>query len=406
MRLLIASPSYLPAPHCGGLEICLHEEASRLAARHEVAVFTSRTSRGWESHVPFRLRHYLPGTTAVYRLGFPAGQAYLLRQLRRLAKEFRADLIHVHLAYPFAAAAAAIARERAIPSVLTCHGGDIQTDPATGYGVRLDGRVDRIVRNTIRGHQAYIAISEDVRQELLALGVNAEAIHLLPHGVDTDRLSPARDKKALRARLGLPPEALVLLSTSRHHPKKRLEDILTALVRLPADLRAKTIAVFIGKDTEALRSEAEALGVSERCRFLGEQRPDVRADQVLMPNQTIVDHYQAADLFLLPSTVETFGIVLLEAMAAGLAVVATDVPGCRHVVQDGSNGLLIPPRNPERLAVVIRQVAENLDLRQRISQAGRQTALAHSWQAAIEKHEALFMGLLDPDHDRVDPPRS
>ena len=165
-------------------------------------------------------------------------------------------------------------------------------------------------------------LTPDAAQAWAAQRPAGQAVFSVPNFVDTDRFVPG-DRAAARAGLGLPPEATILLccaAIKRHH--KRIDALLRAVAALP-DEPGREIVLVVAGGAEAETAEMQALGASllgPRVRFL-----------VDFPRAGMAELYRAADLFVLASLHETFGIVLLEAMASGLAVVCHDTPGFRYV---------------------------------------------------------------------------
>ena len=192
-----------------------------------------------------------------------------------------------------------------------------------------------------------IVASNLVERADLAWHVRASTarVAVIPCGVDTELFYPD-DARRARARLGIAGDR-VLLFVGRLTPIKGLETLLRALAALTAPGRAEPSVrlVVVGgekgghDDTRALRRLAGELGVSDRVEFRGQQ-----------PQDALPDYYRAADLCLMPSRYESFGMVALEAMASGIPVVASRVGGLAVTVQDGVTGLLVPEGDFEALA--------------------------------------------------------
>jgi len=164
----------------------------------------------------------------------------------------------------------------------------------------------------------------------------------------------------VRAELGLPAAAPVLVCVGRLAPQKDHPTLLAALARLPAEVVLLIVGGDPFGDGEArLRRAAAELRLGERARFLG-----IRHD--------VPDLLAASDLFVLPSLWEGLGLVFLEAMAVGLPVVATTVSAIPEVVEDGATGWLVPPGDPERLAATIAQALADPRERERRGDLGRQ----------------------------------
>ena len=110
-----------------------------------------------------------------------------------------------------------------------------------------------------------------------------------------------------------------------------------------------------------------------------------------MPNEQVPSYLAACEVFVSPAVgQESFGIALVEAMAAGLPVVATDIPGFREVVSDGTEGLLVPPRDPEALAAGLVRVLTEPGLAARLGEAGRTHARTFDWPIVVERLEELY----------------
>jgi glycosyltransferase involved in cell wall biosynthesis len=167
----------------------------------------------------------------------------------------------------------------------------------------------------------------------------------------------------MRHTLGLTPDDLVLVTTGRlHDGHKRVSDILRAVAGLRPAIPAKLIVVGDGPDRQRLEALARELGIAEAVHFVGFQaQPRLFLD--------------LADLFVLASAREGFGLVLVEAMFAGLPVVATAVGGIPNVIADGTTGILVPPEAPKAIVQAIVRLHADAALRQGLAAAGQAAAL-------------------------------
>jgi glycosyltransferase involved in cell wall biosynthesis len=220
----------------------------------------------------------------------------------------------------------------------------------------------------------YIAISRAVADSLVRHGCRPDRVSIALNAVDTERFHPSTDGRRFRAELGVAPGALLVGAVSRLLPWKGLETFIEAAARLDASLPG-AVFVVIGDvvrhpahPSEALRYRdalyalRARLGLQERVRFLG-RRSDMTA---VMAGLDVLVH-TAVD--------EPFGRVLIEAMASGKPVVATDGGGVPEIVQDGVTGYLVAPRDPEALARRIEAVADPAR-RTRMGRLGRERAAA------------------------------
>lgn len=287
------------------------------------------------------------------------------RVLDRMAKQGapKFDLIDAHYFYPDGVAAARLARELDIPLLITGRGTDltlIPQSPPERAQIQWAGKQA----------SALITVCEDLRHRLVELGEAPSRVVTLRNGVDLTRFSPG-DRDAARKRLGL--DGFTLLSVGSLIPRKGHELIIAALADLPD---ARLLIAGSGPMRAELERAAAEKGVASRVRFLGE-----------IAHDALTDAYRAADIFVLASSREGWANVLLEAMACGTPVVATNVNGTPEVVQDPKLGVLVQERSAPALAQAIKQLrALSPDRR-----AVRTYAEQFSWDDTARANKALFL---------------
>ncbi|MGZ5927589.1 MAG: glycosyltransferase family 4 protein [Rhizomicrobium sp.] len=287
------------------------------------------------------------------------------RVLDRMAKQGapKFDLIDAHYFYPDGVAAARLARELDIPLLITGRGTDLTLIPQSP---------PERAQIQWAGNQAsaLITVCEDLRHRLVELGEAPSRVVTLRNGVDLARFSPG-DRDAARKRLGL--DGFTLLSVGSLIPRKGHELIIAALADLPD---TRLLIAGSGPMRAELERVAEEKGVASRVRFLGE-----------IAHDALTDAYRAADIFVLASSREGWANVLLEAMACGTPVVATNVNGTPEVVQDPKLGALVQERSAPALARAIKQLrALSPDRR-----AVRTYAEQFSWDDTARANKALFL---------------
>lgn len=271
---------------------------------------------------------------AVEQLAFERGSQLLsvLRGLRRRLHELAPDVLHSHLLK--ADALAALAVPAGVALVSSKHN-DERALLATSVGLvhgLLSRRADRI-----------IALSDHVARFVSRHGrVPVARIRRVYYGVDAEALAPRRPRADVRAELSLSDETPLLVCVGRIAPQKDHPTLLSAMQLLPPEV----VLLVVGGDPfgdglQRLEADVQARGLQARVRLLG-----IRHD--------VPDLLGASDLFVLPSLWEGLGLVFLEAMAARLPVVATNVSAIPEVVQDGVSGWLVPPGDPDALADAIR----------------------------------------------------
>lgn len=302
-------------------------------------------------------------------------------KLVELAEGEGLDLVHVHYAVPHCASAY-LARQtlgaRAPRVVTTLHGTDV-----TRFGA--DARYRAVVAFTVAASDGLTVPSEFLRGAAHQyLGIAAtRPIEVIPNFVDTDYFTPAvqRDRRRFAEFFRDVEDGPVLFHVSNFRPVKRATDLIEVLVRVRRRLRARLVLVGDGPEREAVEKQARALGVTRCVHFLGH-----RLD--------FVDYLKHADAFLLTSQSESFGVAALEALSAGVPVVAYRVGGLSELVPADA-GHLVQPFDAGALAAAAIDVIEDDKRRVAYGQAARAHAVARFQRApAIAHYESYFRQIL------------
>ncbi|MBI4497798.1 MAG: glycosyltransferase family 4 protein [Chloroflexi bacterium] len=299
--------------------------------------------------------------------------------LVRLARRVRLDILHCHWAIPNGPVAALVSALTHIPLVITLHGSDV-------YVAERLAPAGVLARLALRRAAAITACSADLAQGAVRLGAAPERVVTLPWGVDLG-LFGAGDGAGWRRRHAIPRAAPVVLAAGRLVEKKGIEHLLRAAPRVLARY-PETVFTVIGEGPllEPLQELARTLGLAPAVRFAGR-----------VPWEEMPDALHAADLFAAPSVRDRDGnldglpTVILEAMGAGLPVVASNLAGIPLVVGHGENGLLVPPGNTEALANALIQVIGNRELRAEMGRSSRQRVEEGlTWTAVAGRFIDLF----------------
>ncbi|MCX8006021.1 MAG: glycosyltransferase [Burkholderiaceae bacterium] len=304
----------------------------------------------------------LPRVGAALRLRSLAGAyARVAAALRRDGWE--GEVVDAHYLYPDAVAAAAVARRLSLPLVVTARGSDVN------YFARLPGPRRHILAALAQARRV-ITVSQALRDALVALGARAEAIEVLRNGVDT-ALFRRGGGPEVRARLGLGAQRLVV-SVGNLVPEKGHLLALEAVARLAG---VHLLLVGEGPLHRQLIARAAQLGVKSRVHFCGN-----------VAQAELARIYSAADVLVLASAREGWPNVLLEALACGTPVVASDVGGVREIVTDGAVGHVVSERTAEAFAAAIaRTLASGFD-----AVALRRYAERFSWTPVVQRYRQIL----------------
>jgi len=260
----------------------------------------------------------------------PAGIARALWQARDLVRSWRPDIVHAHMIHANVFARLLTRIVRCPPLVCTAH------------SFREGGRLRMLAyRVTDRWSALTTHVSEDGRTGMVAAGaVQAERIAVMPNGIDVDRFHPnAALRGATRARLGISAGTRLALNVGRLVPEKAQDLLLDAFAQIdPATLPVHLLIAGGGPLRETLGGQIAALGLASHVTLLG-PRDDIHA------------LLNAADTFVLSSNIEGLPMVLVEALACGCPVVATDAPGVKEVLHD--HGVIVPRGDAAALAAAL-----------------------------------------------------
>src|SRR5215216_195041 len=290
----------------------------------------------------------------------------------------RSDVVHVHLGEDLAVLplGAATARLHRLPLVLTVHTSLRHTLAVSDLRSALLKTIGSpIERWGEHSAGAVLVITPPLLRLLLADGVDEHRIHLIPPGVNPSLFEgPFEDPFAGIRR----PRVLFV---GRLAPQKGVSTLVEA-AGLLEDPSVRVLLVGDGPEQSKLEREAKRIGVADRLHFVGflahERLPAVLAH---------------ADLLVLPSLYEELGTVLLQAIQAGLPVVASKTGGIPDVIEDGVNGMLVPPGEPEALARAIDLLLADRDLARRLSEGAQQRAKDYDWEVLAERILRVYQGV-------------
>jgi phosphatidyl-myo-inositol alpha-mannosyltransferase len=362
VRIALACPYDWDAP--GGVQVHVRQLAHRLQDRgHDVLILAPARSAPREPFVvavgrPVRVPYN--GSIAPI-CPWPSSA----RRVAGALDEFRPDVVHAH--EPLVPGTGMFAtRKRGEPVVATFHA---YADRAITLSL-----MEPLLRPVWRRLWARIAVSE-AAASFVVRRFHGHRVRVIPNGVETEEFARAEPAT-------LPPGRKVLF-VNRLDPRKGFATMVDAFRRLATTHQDLVLVVAgDGPDRNAIRRLSPPL--RGRVIMLGN-----------VPHDRLPSFHAACDVFCAPATGrESFGIVLVEALAAGLPVVASDIPGYREVVRDGVDGLLTPARDAQAVAAAVARILEDAELSKRLSEAGRETANRYSWDIVAGEIEAVYLEVL------------
>lgn len=359
-------------PTVGGSGVIATEVALQAARMgHDVHLLSYARPSRLKAGVP-GLRFHQVQVSGYPLFEFPPYDLALATRMLEVSEEAGVELFHVHYAIPHAVSAflaRSMARNR-FRFITTLHGTDITV-------VGADRAYMRPTRFAIENSDCVTAVSRFLADEtVLQFGVR-RPILVIPNFVDTRRYQP-NNKPRYYDR---PDQERIIVHTSNFRPVKRIADVVRAFGAIAKRVPARLVLIGDGPDREHARAVAADQGCADRVEFIGATNS---------PEQLMAD----ADLFLLASETESFGLVLLEAMSCGVPCVSTDVGGVREVL--GDTGALVPPGNPEALAAAALRLLDDPELHRSQREVVRARAIEHFEQTKIvERYLEVYREVVD-----------
>lgn len=298
------------------------------------------------------------------------------RLLRRLDRQGRVDLIDAHFGYPDGYAAVRLGRWLGRPVTLTLRGTEPRHARTPGLRARL--------LQALQGADHIVSVSESLRQVAIGLGIAPEKITVVGNGVDADKFLPV-DRMDARRQLGLPAQAQVLVTVGGLCERKGFHRVIEQLPSLCERFPELHYLVVGGPSaegdwTDRLKSQAAELRLEARVHFLGS-----------LPPERLKGALSAADVFVLATRNEGWANVILEAMACGLPVVATDVGGNAEVVSTPELGSIVPFGDGEALRAALAAALEHDWDRETIIDYAR----ANSWDTRVAALLGIYARVLE-----------
>ncbi len=371
--------SALFTPHIGGIETHVYTLSRYLVKKgHDVTVFTSKLpkTQNYEMIDGIKVHRFRNIWSPLNNQVVPG----IFFRLLKKAEEF--DLIHVHGHLQFTSNVAALNKKiGGRPLVMTSHG-TVEYEDWRGIINRVyNASVGKL---TVKSADKIIALTSRQAKIIEKMGARKEDITIIPNGVDLERVKLSAGKNTFKSKYGLS-EKKIILYVGGLIPRKGLNYLIESM----KDVNGDVALVIVGGELSShkgVKDNLENLVKSEKLQnvvFTGN-----------LTGQGLEDAYASADVFVLPSLAEGLAIALLEAMAYGIPVVATDIPGNSGIIQDNQNGVLVEPKNPSRLAEKINYILGNQGERERLGKNARTCIeMEYSWGGIIDKISGVY-GLL------------
>ena len=390
MRIAYITQSY--PPMVSGASLVVQNLAENMASRgHKVLVLAASDRR--ESYRTTK------ENLTVLRLGsygnpLRVGQRFMLfpfRTFMQVLQKFQPNLIHSHDPLMLGNLGLIYKQKNVIPALLTAHALPnfaAKYLPAVNSNLQpfLEAALWKYAYWHLRQYDA-VSTPTPTTSGLIYSATNVQPISI-SNGVNLDvfssiSLTPDREF-ALRSRLGLPSDVPIILHVGRLDVDKCVERVIQAAVQGMQSNQAHLLIVGDGRKKSALNKLCKSLGVADRCHFPG----------YISLQDGLADIYRLANLFVTASEIETQGIVLLEAAASGLPIVAARATCIPEIVYDGLNGFLVEPGDILALGQAIACLLEEPERARQMGKAGRALVSEHNIQITMDRYEKIYADLI------------
>ncbi len=386
MRIGMFINYYIPSK--GGMETSVINLTSGLrAAGHEVFIFAPNYP-DWKETDKSVYRYksfYFTYDDYLYTIPIPQ-----ISKMDDVVRSLNLDIIHSHQPFSLGWEATKLGRKLGIPVVMTYH---IKYTDYYHYVILIPKKISQkiiryFVRRNCRKCDAIIAPSSAIKKLIFDDGVK-KSVHVIPSGINIDLFAKDVGRRSeIRSKYDIKDNEVLLITASRVVPEKNI-DFLVRSFAIIRKTRKDVRLMIVGEGSyrDELEALVKELGIEESVIFTG-----------LLDKEGMIAHYQASDIFAFASLTETQGLVAVEAMAAGLPVVAVKASGIEDMIRSGQDGILTD-HTEENFAANAIKLIEDMELREKMSAAARINAQTFRIEPWTEKVVALYKDLVRKKKD-------
>ena len=393
MKIAILSQSY--PPMVSGAALFAKRLADHISARgHQVLVLAAS-----DRQYPYRLSkpNLLVERCRSYHNPFRVGQRFALwphGRIMQCLQEFSPDLIHLHDPFQFALSSLLFSCPRRVPVLFTIHQlpwfVSASFPIGNGLGETVENGLWRYAR-WLLNHCAGAAVGTQTIAEVVCAHTGIYP-RIISHGVDLSAFSPDPSdlfpEAALRARLGIPENAPIILHVGRLDKDKQVKKAIQAAAIAMQQTPAHLLIVGDGTERTHLNQLCIHLGIGERSHFPG----------FVSVEEGLPAFYRAARVFVMASEIETQGLVLLEAAACALPIVAVQATCLHEIVHEGKNGFLLPPGDVAGMADRLIELIQNPAQAHKMGQIGKLIVESHAAERTFDAYEDFYRAAIQEAH--------
>jgi len=388
LNIAMVTSSFLP--RIGGFEIVIHNVAEALTTLgHNVTVFARRIKGAnsigrAHSYQIIRYGTVMEGGT---KTGY--NHIHLLIKLLGIRRKHGIDVIHCHTVSYSGCYVRFANKFLNLPVVATPQGEDIQKLPDIKYGIRLKKGWEKKIIKNLNSFTLVTSISQSIDEdlkELLSPRDYEEKVVSIPNGVSLDSFSICVNADEIRQKYDIPVDSKIIISVGRNHPKKGFKYVVEAMPSIVNSV-PNAYYLIVGRDTEELGNLAANLGVERRLILVGQ----------ISDREELIKLYKSADVYISPSLIEGFSLTNVEALASGLPLIVTDVPGNRDV-HSKEHSLLMEPASPDSIAKSCIKILQNDSMRIEMAKSALVNAQKYDWTQIAKRYIDSYLKAIQMKH--------
>jgi len=371
-KICIITPTFLPKT--GGSQIGIFNIAKKLAdfkKEFDIHLFVpySNYIKLNKSKFNFKIHSMPPKLWWVLKfnnkIAFSIFNLYFLIYFFK----YKFDFTIVNLAYPAGVMFSNFVKKyKKSPFIVICPGEDIQKNKKINYGLRLNPQIDNLVKKYLKFADYLIALTKGIKKEFTNIDIPLNKIKEINYGIDEKIYSIKDSKSKIRKNLKIPSNKFLYFCCGRNHPKKNFKILIPAAMELKKKYKDFLIMIT-GKNTEELIPLIKKNKLENY--FILNKEISYLDKNFKFPNKKLLLHFKASDAFVFPSNLETFGIVLIEAMACNLPVITSNAEGCVDVIQNGKFGMIFKKNDIKGLVSKMIQIRNSKTKSRYISKSKR-----------------------------------
>jgi glycosyltransferase involved in cell wall biosynthesis len=386
------SSSFLP--QIGGVEVGLHNIANQLISKgYKPIIITSFSHtlnlKKMKIKLPYKVIAYPPKIFSLF-LKYPLlGQKILELFYNYIQKKYKFDFWHATFIYPIGISIINFCNVKNINYLIRGVGEDIQIKKNINYGMRLNAKINNQIIKWLPKAKNLVAVTDSIKKTYLSLGIKKDNIISIPNGVDIKRIKNFKSSFNLKKKFDIKASDFIFLSVGRYHIKKNFEILIKASKKLSKKNKNFKLLIY-GSGVNKLSSIIKVDNLEYFVKLIEPNKKiNNTSENFKLPSSEVFSLYKQSNVFLMPSLIESFGIVTVEAMSFGLPVIINNSSGNRDIVRNGKDGYLFNNCENE-LSKIMEEFLDNKILIKKQSRKSLDRSKSFDWSKIVDQYTEIY----------------